>query len=96
MTGAHALGATPLSEEDIRGLKIETITTQGELNEAEAANFVRGQDWALRSRIASLPDMLNDVYLQRLHTAMFGDVWKWAGTFRQRDTNIRVDPLRIV
>jgi hypothetical protein len=39
LTGAHAPGATPLSEEDIRGLKIESITTQGELNEAEAANI---------------------------------------------------------
>jgi hypothetical protein len=38
LTGAHAPGATPLSEQDIRGLKIQSITTQGELNEAEAAN----------------------------------------------------------
>lgn len=95
LTGAHAPGATPLSEEDILGLKIATITTQGELNEAEADNILRGQDWALRSRTASLPDMLNDDYLQRLHVAMFGDVWKWAGTYRQRDTNIGVDPHRI-
>ena len=96
LTDAHAPGATPLSEEDILGLKIETITTQGELNEAEAANILRGQDWALRSRTASLADMLDDDYLQRLHAAMFGEVWKWAGTFRQRDVlPIGVDPHRI-
>ena len=76
LTGAHAPGATPLSEEDIRGLKIESITTQGELNEAEAANIIRGQEWALRSRTASLYDMVSDEYLQRLHVEMFGDVWK--------------------
>src|SRR3569833_3208168 len=35
LTGAHAPGATPLREEDVRGLKIESITTQGELNEAK-------------------------------------------------------------
>ena len=38
LTGAHAPGATPLSEEDIAGLKLANITTQGELNEAEAGN----------------------------------------------------------
>jgi len=81
LTGAHAPGATPLSQEDIRGLKIESITTQGELNEAEAANIIRGQEWALRSRTARLHDMLSDDYLQRLHAEMFGEVWKWAGEF---------------
>lgn len=95
LTGAHAPGATPLSEEDIRGLRTESITTQGELNEAEAANIIRGQEWALRSRTAHLADMLSDDYLQRLHAAMFGEVWKWAGEFRQRDTNIGVSPHRI-
>jgi hypothetical protein len=32
LTGAHAPGATALTEEDIRGLKLASITTQGELN----------------------------------------------------------------
>lgn len=95
LTGAHAPGATPLSEEDIRGLRIETITTQGELNEAEAANIIRGQEWAVRSRTASLHEMLNDGYLQRLHVEMFGAVWKWAGEFRRTATNIGVEPNRI-
>ncbi|HVZ34792.1 MAG TPA: mobile mystery protein B, partial [Polyangiaceae bacterium] len=95
LTGAHAPGATPLTEEDVQGLKIASITTQGELNEAEGANIIRGQEWALRTRLATLPDMLSDEYLQRLHAEMFGDVWKWAGEYRQRVTNIGVDPLRI-
>ncbi len=34
--------------------------------------------------------MLSDEYLLRLHEEMFGDVWKWAGKFRERDTNIGV------
>ena len=60
LTGAHAPGATPLSEEDIAGLKLANITTQGELNEAEAENIIRGQEWALRSRTSKLPEMLRD------------------------------------
>lgn len=95
LTGAHAPGATPLSEEDIRGLKIESIATQGELNEAEAANIISGQEWALRSRTAGLSDMLSDEYLQRLHVEMFGAIWKWAGEFRPIQTNIGVEPHRI-
>ncbi len=95
LTGAHAPGATPLSEEDIAGLKLTNITTQGELNEAEAENIIRGQEWALRSRIAKLPEMLCDDYLLRLHKEMFGDVWKWAGKYRQSDLNIGVSSHRI-
>lgn len=90
LTGAHATGATPLTEEDIRGLKLASVTTQGELNEAEAQNILRGQEWALRSRTRALADMLSDEYLLRLHKEMFGDVWKWAGKFREHDTNIGV------
>ena len=30
------------------------ITTQGELNEAEAQNILRGQEWARRSRTSTL------------------------------------------
>ena len=95
LTGAHAPGVTPLSEEDIAGLKLANITTQGELNEAEAENIIRGQEWALRSRTAALPEMLCDDYLLRLHKEMFGDVWKWAGKFRQSDLNIGVPSHRI-
>jgi hypothetical protein len=47
----------PLTEEDIRGLKLASITTQGELNEAEAQNILRGQEWAPRSRTRALSDI---------------------------------------
>jgi Fic-DOC domain mobile mystery protein B len=90
LTGAHAAGATPLSEEDLRGLKLASISNQGEVNEAEAQNILRGQEWALRSRTSTLSGMLSDDYLLRLHKQMFGDIWKWAGTIRERETNIGV------
>jgi Fic-DOC domain mobile mystery protein B len=95
LTDAHAPGATPLSEEDIAGLKLANITTQGELNEAEAENIIRGQEWALRSRTSKLSEMLSDDYLVRLHKEMFGDVWKWAGKFRPSDVNIGVPSHRV-
>jgi Fic-DOC domain mobile mystery protein B len=90
LTGAHAPGATPLTEEDLEGLRIPSVKTHGELNEVEAANIVRGQEWALHSRSAQLPRMLSDAFMQRLHVAMFAEVWRWAGEYRRTDPNIGV------
>jgi fido (protein-threonine AMPylation protein) len=39
-------GATPLTAEDVEGLKQSWITTQGELNHAEAQNILQGRLWA--------------------------------------------------
>ena len=89
LTDPHAPGATPLRPEEIKGLK-HSVTTLGELNELEAANIVQGQEWALSARSTRMPDMLSDVYVQRLHKRMYGYVWEWAGQFRRHDTNIGV------
>lgn len=89
LTDPHAPGATPLRDEDIRGLK-HAVTTHAELNELEAANIVQGQEWALASRKTKIPDMLSDEYLQLLHLKMYGEVWAWAGKYRDHDTNLGV------
>ena len=39
--------------------------------------------------------MLSDDYLLQLHKRMYGDVWKWAGKYRNYDTNIGVTFSRI-
>jgi Fic-DOC domain mobile mystery protein B len=75
----------------VAGLKIRSITTHGELNEVEAHNIIRGRQWGLRSRLARLPQMLSDGFMQRLHREMFGEVWDWSGAYRERDTNIGVE-----
>lgn len=36
-------------------------------------------------------ELLTDGYLRRLHKAMFGDVWVWAGTYRRTNPNIGCD-----
>jgi len=87
LTDRHSPGATPLRPEDLRGLKLLHITTYADLNEAEAANIIAGQEWALRTRTSDLPSMLSDDYLQQLHDKMYGEVWKWAGTYRTHDTS---------
>lgn len=85
-------GATPLSPQDANGLRQAWIATRQDLNEAEQANILAGMAWAARTR---QQDLLNVEFARRLHRAMFGRVWRWAGTFRTRETNIGVQPYLI-
>lgn len=38
-------GATPLSEEELDGLKIKSITTRGELDRWEQENIANAMEW---------------------------------------------------
>jgi Fic-DOC domain mobile mystery protein B len=87
-------GATPLTTEDVEGLKPSWVSTQAELNQAEAENILRGRLWATRARRPPFW-YLRDAGLKDLHQRMFGDVWAWAGQLRQRETNIGLDPHQI-
>jgi Fic-DOC domain mobile mystery protein B len=91
LTDPHALGATPLTAEQVKGLRNPFITTHAELNRAEQANIVRARLWARTARSIVMPGMLSREFLQDLHRRMYGDVWSWAGEQRTVDTNIGVD-----
>ena len=84
-------GHTELSDEDRDGLIPTYIATRGELFAAEQRNI--GE--AMLRRPPTLAELLDDAYLRRLHKAMFGQVWTWAGRFRRRETNIGIDPVEI-
>lgn len=81
-------GNTPIDEDEALGLRLSWVRTRGDLNEAEAANILAARR-AIRS--PALDDVLDDLWLRRLHRRMFGDVWSWAGTYRLSDRNIGVD-----
>lgn len=85
-------GATPLDPGELAGLKHRHITTRGELNELEQANIQAGLLWLARRRRT---DILSDTFQRELHRRLFGDVWKWAGTYRLREKNIGIDPRQI-
>jgi Fic-DOC domain mobile mystery protein B len=92
--GGQPDGATPLTGEEMDGLKASWISTQAELNQAEAENILRGRLWS--SRVRRRPFWyLRDAGLQDLHRRMFGDVWTWAGRLRQREANIGINPHQI-
>lgn len=85
-------GATPLTADDMQGLKLPHVTTRGQLDEVEQANVAQGLRWLERTRRGNI---LDDVFVRKLHRQLFGDVWRWAGKYRLRETNIGVAPHEI-
>lgn len=84
--------STPLTAEEKDGLKLKWITLRSELNEAEARNIAQAQIWLMSNK---KKDIYSDTFLRELHKKMFGDVWKWAGTYRTSERNIGVAPYQI-
>lgn len=84
-------GHTELSENDRLGLIPTYIATRAELFEAEQRNISE----AMLGRHPTSAELLDDSYLRQLHRVMFGKVWRWAGTYRRRETNIGIDPIDI-
>jgi Fic-DOC domain mobile mystery protein B len=88
-------GATLLDPGQRDGLVQTWVTNRGDLNEAEQENIVKGAIWARRRRGVKAIDLLHDDYVKILHKQMFGEVWKWAGTYRQNKINIGIEPFRV-
>ncbi len=82
-------GQTPLSEEEMEGLLIRTVTTQGELNEQEQLNIEEAIEWTVRRKFKK-KDIFSEDFAMNLHKQMYGHVWKGAGKFRKSDKNIGI------
>jgi Fic-DOC domain mobile mystery protein B len=87
--------ATPLAPEEREGLLQSWITHRRDLNEAEQENIITGTAWARRSRNTSPMALIDDAFIRALHKRMFGEVWKWAGTYRKTERNIGIEAYRI-
>ncbi len=87
-------GQTPLSEEEKDGLLIKIITTHGELDEHEQLNIEKAIEWTIKTRIKK-DQVLSQDFIKMLHKKMLGDVWSWAGKFRQSEKNIGVKWITI-
>jgi Fic-DOC domain mobile mystery protein B len=86
-------GATPLTPDELRGLKARHLTTRGELNELEGENIIEGLTW-LDRRPESF-DSLTDTSAREIHKRLFGQVWNWAGVYRLTEKNIGVPVWQI-
>lgn len=80
-------GATPLDPDELEGLRIPSVTLKEELDRFEQENILEALEWLESGRIG---DILTEEFVRKLHTKMFGKVWKWAGTYRTSGKNIGV------
>lgn len=85
-------GATPLDPDELEGLKFTHVTTRGELDHLEAANISQGFIWLKKQKN---PELLTDWFAREFHKKLFGEVWDWAGSYRQTEKNIGIDPIQI-
>lgn len=86
-------GATPLEQEELEGLKIKSISTRGELDRWEQENIGSAMEWLEKRK--NKTEILNEVFVRKLHIQMFNKVWTWAGNFRLSNKNIGVDKYEI-
>lgn len=94
--GPEPSGATPLEEEDLEGLIPDFVATRADLNQVEFENITKALPWAQQQADSrGAEGILNYGFMLTLHRRMFGDVWTWAGTQRQRITNIGAAPQLI-
>ena len=84
-------GGTELTEEEGEGLIPSYITLRSELNEAEQANILEAEEWAFKRE----RDLLEEKFLNNLHKRMYGNVWRWAGQYRNTGKNVGVDAYHI-
>lgn len=90
----YIVGQTPLSEEELEGLKIHSISTRGELDEFEQLNIQKAIEWTIGKKIK--PEQLfSEKFMLDLHKKMYSDVWKWAGSFRNSEKNIGIKSYKI-
>ena len=82
-------GQTPLNEEEKEGLRIPSITTREELDEFEQLNIEKAIQWTFGKKFKA-EQLFSEKFIKDLHRRMYGEVWKWAGTFRTSEKNIGI------
>ena len=87
-------GQIPMEEDEKEGLKIQTISTRGELDDFEQDNIETALKWSLK-RAIPLEKILTIAFIKEVHRRMFSEVWEWAGTFRKTNKNIGIDKYLI-
>jgi len=92
--GAGPPGAMPLTADEVAELIPSDLATRADLDLAELENIVGARlHFATREWTS---DQLTDTSMVRnIHRRMFNQVWRWAGTWRRRETSIGVAPEAI-
>jgi Fic-DOC domain mobile mystery protein B len=91
--GPYPPGATPITDEEEQGLIPTWVASRGDLNLVEAENILKGR--SLYRRRPRTADVLDGLFVRTLHRNLFGEVWRWAGTYRLSEVNLGIDPSEI-
>lgn len=75
-------------------MRIKQISNRAELDEFEHHNIQQAIEW-LYGKKFSAEQVFSESVVCQIHERMFGEVWKWAGKFRQSNKNIGVDKWQI-
>lgn len=94
LLGGAEPGQTPVERDEADQLIPSWVSTRSDLDSAEQENIATAVEWSSRTRW-SPSEILDDRFLRRLHRRMFGEVWRWAGSYRTSARNIGVDAWRI-
>lgn len=85
---------TELTNDEKNGLLIKSVNLHSELDEVEQRNIEKAVEWTIHTKFKK-DTILSDLFVKRVHRKMFGDVWKWAGKFRQTEKNIGIPWIEI-
>lgn len=93
--GTRPSGATPGG--NASGLIRSELTTQAARYGAEAESIDRAYTkYVYRARRKQRGSRwLTDEYIRKVHRAMFGSIWDWAGKYRTTRLNLGVEPHQI-
>jgi Fic-DOC domain mobile mystery protein B len=91
--GDSLSGETPL--QDWSGLKISGIKTRQELSVAEAKNIRPVLVKYLLDTPTRSSGAFDLAWVKELHREMFGEVWDWAGEFRNSDLNLGCSWIKV-
>ncbi len=88
-------GDTELSQEELDLIIPKHITTRKQLDEVEQNNIEDAFQWLLSLKSIQSAKLFSVEFQDLLHAKMLGNVWKWAGSRRMKETNIGVKPSEI-
>ncbi len=88
-------GDTELSPEELDLIIPKHITTRKQLDEVEQNNMEEAFLWLLSLKSIKPTKLFSVAFQDLLHAKMLGNVWKWAGSQRMKETNIGVKPSQI-
>ena len=88
-------GDTELSQEELDFIIPKHITTRKQLDEVEQNNIEEAFQWLLSLKSIEPTKLFSVEFQDLLHVKMLGNVWKWAGSQRMKETNIGVKPSQI-